>query len=159
MNRVSRWSKRVTWMAAISVLSLSVGTAPASAATATTVQVGSSPSVMASTTIYDPVVGKTVAISFAPEFNSHQLFSVNVTTFRMCFSMTGGGTALLKPQVGIAGSVLVEYGYQTFWSGTCQTYSLYRTFQASPGSELFRITGVLGGNGGPSGATVAGFNR
>lgn len=159
MTKMSKWSYRTILLAMVSTLLLAVGAMPANAAAATSVSVGSSPSVLAYTTINDPVVGKNIAISYSPEFNNHQQNSVNVTTFRVCYSMTGEGWTYFKPQIAIQGTVLLEYDYEVMASGTCKTYSLNRTFQASPGSELFRIIGVLGGMGGPSGVTVGGFNR
>lgn len=138
---------------------LSVGAMPANAAVVSNVTVGASPSVVASTSYYDNISGKTVSLSFSPEFTNHSTFSVDVTTFRVCFSQTGGGAALVKPQVRNANTVFAEFGYVNMWSGTCQTFNLYRSFQAAPGSELFRIVGTLGGNGGPEGSTVGGFYR
>ena len=159
MGRKKQWRLRASWAAIASATLLALGMTPASADVVRNVTVGSSPSVVALTSYYDNITGKTVSLSYAPTFTNHTTFSVNVTTFQVCFSQTGGGTALVKPQVRNADTVFADFGYVTMWSGTCQTFNLYQTYSAAPGSELFRIVGALGGNGGPEGSTVGGFYR
>lgn len=142
---------------AVSALALSLGAVPAHAATARMVSVGSSPSVMAMTSYQN--FGNTIAISYSPNFTNHTTYSVNVTTFRVCYSETGGGSKFIRPVLTSPGGVRLDFGARVFNSGTCWTYSTYRTFSATPGYELFRITGYVSGGGGPDGATVGGFYR
>lgn len=158
MSKFSKLRNRTVLASMACAVLLCFGTMPANAAVSKTVSVGSSPSVLALTSI-ENINGNTVAISYSPEFTNHSVFSVYVTSFRICFSMTGGGATLIKPQVRDASTIYAEYDFLTMWSGTCQSFPLNRTFQAAPGMELFRIVGMLGGNGGPEGSTVGGFNR
>lgn len=158
MFKSSKWRIRTVLASMVCALLLSVGAMPANAAVVRNVSVGYSSSVVALTS-YQDISGKTVSVSYGPQFSNHAFSSVYVSSFQVCFSITGGGPTLLKPQVRDANTIYADFGYVTMESGTCRWFSLNRTFYAAPGNELFRIVGTLGGNGGPEGVTVGGFYR
>jgi len=87
-----------------------------------------------------------IVIRASGSFTKHTTNSVKLTTVKLCYSETGGGSEYLRPFIRVGGKTIVWKGKSSYnvASGACRKYTVNKTFKAKPKKELFVLVTKLG---------------
>ena len=139
----NQWS--IGLVCALVVVLLTAPSASAGENGTGTVRVKSAKQVSTSAVWTDVIADKKRVTRVIANFTSHKESSVKLTTFKMCWSVTGGATEDILMYIDIKGKNVWK-GPKKYYSssGSCHSYTVNRTFKGSPGKEMFVIRPVLG---------------